>query len=199
MLTLGSSACRWKGENNLIKEQSKLASKQASQVFPFYSPGYIFCTVNLFLPFLWRRGAAIICFLPLVNLWAQIRSQCSSAKAAFKNPLHSFYFEKFFSANKPNLDFCPSENKHLSSSYQRIIHTFPSLILIEGLSQQRFGWIPSQACAQLTPSSWVIYDTRETNFQDGPLVGSSLFSLPPTAYDFLFTHKFSVPIFQKEG
>jgi hypothetical protein len=36
------------------------------------------------LPFLWKRGAAMNCFLSLVNSLAQVTSQCSSAKAAVK-------------------------------------------------------------------------------------------------------------------
>jgi hypothetical protein len=57
--------------------------------FSVCSPRYIFLTVKLFLPFLWKRGVTIIYFLTLVNSWAQVKSQCSSAKAALKPVFHS--------------------------------------------------------------------------------------------------------------
>jgi hypothetical protein len=57
------------------------ACKMATpKFFPFCSPGYIFPSFSLFLPFLWKRGMALICFLYLINSWAQVRSQCSSQK-----------------------------------------------------------------------------------------------------------------------
>jgi hypothetical protein len=92
MLTLSSSACRQKGGNvSLTNKQSKLASTQVGYnpkvFFPFCIPSYIFPTVNLFFPFLCKRGIIIICFLPLVNSWAQVRSLCFSAKATFKHQL----------------------------------------------------------------------------------------------------------------
>jgi hypothetical protein len=76
------SVCRQKGPKKK-NVWFKLSSMQTGhQVFPFCSPGYIFPIVNL------KGDVVNICFLPLVNSWAQERSQWPSAKAAFKPPLH---------------------------------------------------------------------------------------------------------------
>jgi hypothetical protein len=72
-LILNSSACRQRGEKNVSLVNKKTnwpAGKLTIQkVFPFCGPSHIFPTVNLFLPFLWKRNVAIISFLPFVNAW----------------------------------------------------------------------------------------------------------------------------------
>jgi hypothetical protein len=51
----------------------KLAIQKVFFFFKFCGLCYIFPTVDLLLPFLWKRSITIICFLPLVNSWAQVK------------------------------------------------------------------------------------------------------------------------------
>jgi hypothetical protein len=83
---------RWGGrKNKMNNEHGNLASTQAATIKRFSlfcSPDYIsplsICSFHFY-----GKGVSQSSFLSLVNFWAQVRSQCSSAEAAFKHPLQN--------------------------------------------------------------------------------------------------------------
>jgi hypothetical protein len=82
---LVSPAHRQKRRKCQFDEQvNKWASMQAgyTKVYSFCSPAYMFSTINIFLPFLWKRGIAINYFLPLANSCTQVSCQWSLTNSA---------------------------------------------------------------------------------------------------------------------
>jgi hypothetical protein len=89
---LGSPAYRQKGGELSAWLTSRvnwpLCKHTISKVFPFCSSGYIFpLLIYGFHFYIKETFQSSICFLPLVNSWAQVKSQCSTAKADFRHLL----------------------------------------------------------------------------------------------------------------